>query len=303
MIKVEKITKYFSIERGFLRRKAGEVRAVDGVSFEIQKGQTLGLVGESGCGKTTVGKLLLGLERPNSGTISHETGVTSQVVFQDPFGSLNPRVKVKDIITEGLLVEKSTENRDNAAKELLRIVGLPEYSLAKYPHQFSGGERQRISIARAIATKPNFIVCDEPVSSLDVSIRVQILKLLLDLQKKFTISYLFIAHDLGVVQHMSHAVAVMYLGKIVEYAPREELYANPQHPYSKVLLSSSPTPYPGAKKERIVLKGEPPSASSPPLGCRFHTRCPYAFERCSKDEPRLKECASHHLAACHLAPK
>ena len=301
MIRVDDITKYFQIERGLLRRKVGQVKAVDGVSMVIKEGQTLGLVGESGCGKTTVGKLLLGLLEPDSGKIiKDEKYQNAQIIFQDPFGSLNPRMKVKHIVTEGLVVEKRRVDLRSTRLELMDRVGLPRESLEKYPHQFSGGERQRISIARAIATKPHFIVCDEPVSSLDVSIRVQILNLLLKLQKEFGLSYLFIAHDLGVVRHMSDTVAVMYLGKIVEYGPKDEIYNNPLHPYTKALLSSAPSPYPGAKKDRIVLKGEIPSPVNPPEGCSFHTRCPRRFTPCNKEEPFFKEGPKTHFCACHL---
>ena len=304
MIEVKGLKKYFIIERGLFRKKTGEVKAVDGIDLRIEKGKTLGLVGESGCGKTTVGKLLLGLLEPDSGKIIKENKkLKAQVVFQDPFGSLNPRMRVKGIVTEGLIVEKSNADLNKAARELMDAVELSRESLEKYPHQFSGGERQRISIARAIATKPDFIVCDEPVSSLDVSIRVQILNLLLALHKKFSLSYLFIAHDLGVVQHMSHTVAVMYLGKIVEYGPRDEVYKKPLHPYTKALLLSAPSPYPHTKKKRTPLKGDLPSPVNPPAGCRFHTRCPYVFEPCPTAEPGLTEITPGHFCTCHLLHK
>ena len=301
MIRAEDLKKYFPIERGFFRRKAGEVKAVDGIYLKIEKGKTLGLVGESGCGKTTVGRLFLDLLKPDSGRIIKAKGVRSQIVFQDPFGSLNPRMKTKHIVTEGLVVEKETAGLNARAGELMDVVGLPRQALQKYPHQFSGGERQRICIARAIATNPDFIVCDEPVSSLDVSIRMQILKLLKELQEKFGLSYLFIAHDLGVVQHMSHTVAVMYLGKIVEVGSGDNLYRHPLHPYTRILLSSSPTPYLARKEKRIIMKGDLPSPSNPPSGCRFHTRCPYSFKKCSKDDPSLTERQKDHFCACHLA--
>ncbi|PIU41120.1 MAG: peptide ABC transporter substrate-binding protein [Candidatus Omnitrophica bacterium CG07_land_8_20_14_0_80_42_15] len=300
MIEAKRLKKYFPVERGFFRRKTGEVKAVDGVDLFIGKGKTLGLVGESGCGKTTLGKLLLGLLEPDSGEIIKEKGLKTNIVFQDPFGSLNPRMRVEQIVTEGLKIEKRIEHLKRSAERLMDTVELPRKSLAKYPHQFSGGERQRISIARAIATKPNFIVCDEPVSSLDVSIRVQILTLLVNLQKEFGLSYLFIAHDLGAVRHMSSTVAVMYLGKIVEYGPKEEIYKRPLHPYTKSLLLSAPTPYPKAKKEKVLLKGDVPSAVNPPEGCRFHTRCPYAFEVCPINEPLLMQYSTNHFCACHL---
>jgi len=300
MIEAKRLKKYFAVERGFFRRKTGEVKAVDGVDLFIGKGKTLGLVGESGCGKTTLGKLLLGLLEPDSGEIIKEKGLKTNIVFQDPFGSLNPRMRVEQIVTEGLKIEKRIEHLKRSAERLMDTVELPRKSLAKYPHQFSGGERQRISIARAIATKPNFIVCDEPVSSLDVSIRVQILTLLVNLQKEFGLSYLFIAHDLGAVRHMSSTVAVMYLGKIVEYGPKEEIYKRPLHPYTKSLLLSAPTPYPKAKKEKVLLKGDVPSAVNPPEGCRFHTRCPYAFEVCPINEPLLMQYSTNHFCACHL---
>jgi len=300
MIRAEDLKKYFPIERGFFKRKAGEVKAVDGIYLKIERGKTLGLVGESGCGKTTVGRLFLDLLKPDSGRIIKEEGVRSQIVFQDPFGSLNPRMKTEQIVTEGLVVEKERASLRASAKDLMDIVSLPRQALQKYPHQFSGGERQRICIARAIATKPDFIVCDEPVSSLDVSIRVQILKLLKELQDKFDLSYLFIAHDLGVVQHMSHTVAVMYLGKIVEVGSGGDLYRHPLHPYTRILLSSAPKPYLERKEKRITMKGDLPSPANPPSGCRFHTRCPYSFKKCLTDDPALSERQKGHFCACHL---
>ncbi len=313
LLTVEGIKKYFPVERGFTRKIVGQVKAVDDVSFALETGRTLGIVGESGCGKTTLARVVLGLLKPSEGQITFEDeDITSlpqkrmrplrkamQVVFQDPYNSLNPRMKIEEILTEPLLVHGlgNRSDRVNRAKELLLQVGLkPEY-LDRYPHQFSGGERQRIGIARALATNPKLIVCDEPVSSLDLSIQAQILKLLTDLQSRFSISYLFISHDLCVIESVSDNVMVMYLGKVVEFASTEELYSFPIHPYTEALFSAIAI---GAeqKTKKLVARGEPPSPIAPPPGCKFHPRCLYAEPQCKVDCPALKEVKSGHLVAC-----
>jgi len=292
------------------------VQAVDGVSFYIKKGETLGLVGESGCGKTTVGRAILRLVEPNSGTVELD-GVNilslkgkelkairrnMQIIFQDPYGSLDPRVPIGESIAEGLKIHGigNAKERFDIVIEMLRKVGMEDYHARRYPHEFSGGQRQRIGIARALALRPKFIIADEPVSALDVSIQAQVLNILKDLQQEFGLTYLFIAHNLSVVEHISDRVAVMYLGKIVELATQVELFRMPQHPYTQALMSAIPVPDPTVKRDRIILKGDVPSPLNPPNGCRFHPRCPVAIEQCSQAEPTLKEVFPQHWAACWL---
>lgn len=316
LLRVEKLTKLFPIRGGIFQRTIGYVRAVENVSFTIYRGETLGLVGESGCGKTTTGRSILRLIEPTSGKVYFNgIDITAlsrkelsplrremQIIFQDPYGSLNPRMTVGDIIGEGLEIHKIARGKEKERRimELLEVVGLPPAYMRRYPHEFSGGQRQRIGIARALAVNPKFIVCDEPVSALDVSIQSQIINLLKDLQKQFELTYLFIAHDLSVVKHMSNRIAVMYLAKIVEYASTEELFNNPKHPYTLALMSAIPIPDPDVKKQRIVLQGDLPSPSNPPKGCRFNTRCPKVMDICREVEPELKDVGKEHLVACHL---
>jgi oligopeptide transport system ATP-binding protein len=320
LLEVSGLKKHFEVAGGMLSGPAAMVRAVDGVDFTIKRGETLGLVGESGCGKTTTGRCVLRLEKPTDGRITFEgkdiTGMSEgelrsvrrrmQVIFQDPYASLNPRMPIGEIIAEPLKVHgivKDKVKREARVKELLSQVGLLPQHAKRYPHQMSGGQRQRVGIARALAMEPSLIVCDEPVSALDVSIQAQIINLLEDLQKNLGLTYLFIAHDLSVVRHISDRVAVMYLGKIVELADRKALYEDPLHPYTKALLSAVPIPDPRleAKRERTVLRGEVPSPLNPPSGCVFHPRCPIAIERCSAEIPPLREIKPGHWAACHLA--
>ena len=320
ILAVENLVKYFPVGGGVLTGPLGMVRAVDGVSFSIRRGETLGLVGESGCGKTTTGRCILQLERPTSGRILFE-GVDLvtldqaalrsvrrriQVIFQDPYSSLNPRMTIGQILAEplevhGIVREKAA--RAERVRELLTQVGLLPQHARRYPHQLSGGQRQRVGIARALAMEPSLIVCDEPVSALDVSIQAQIINLLEDLQARYGLTYLFIAHDLSVVRHISDRVAVMYLGKIAEITERTALYAEPMHPYTRALLSAVPIPDPGleATRERTVLRGEVPSPLNPPRGCVFHPRCSIAVDRCSAEVPPLREIRPGHWAACHLA--
>ncbi|PQD95394.1 dipeptide/oligopeptide/nickel ABC transporter ATP-binding protein [Pradoshia eiseniae] len=316
LLKVNGLKKYFPINGGILGRKQGEVKAVDDVSFYVRKGETLGIVGESGCGKSTTGRLLMRLIDPTDGSIVFEDKEIMkmskselkavrrdiQMVFQDPYASLNPRHTVKKILEEPLIVHGvgNKEERRKRIREMMDVVGLSTYHLDRYPHQFSGGQRQRIGIARALMTKPKLIIADEPVSALDVSIQAQVLNLLKDIQTEFGLTYIFIAHDLGVVRHISDRVGVMYLGKLVEMANSEELYTNPLHPYTKALLASVPIPDPDIKRERIELTGDIPSASNPPSGCPFHTRCAYAMDACKSVIPVYQEIERGHYAACHL---
>ncbi|HPD46284.1 MAG TPA: dipeptide ABC transporter ATP-binding protein [Anaerohalosphaeraceae bacterium] len=318
LIEVVDLKTHFPIRKGLLRRVVGSVKAVDGVSFRIPRGKTLGLVGESGCGKTTVGRTLLRLIPATDGSVIYAgrdifmlrdeqlrlLRRRMQIIFQDPYGSLNPRMTVESIIGEALTVHDGLTGRKRRDKvvALLEKVGLSAHHADRYPHEFSGGQRQRIGIARALALDPQFIVCDEPVSALDVSIQSQIINLLKDLQAEMGLTYLFIAHDLAVVEHISDDVAVMYLGRIVEYASRDALYANPLHPYTRALLSAIPRPEPRRTRERITLKGEVPSPSNPPAGCPFHPRCPVATPRCTREVQQLRPIGSPgHLVACWKA--
>ena len=317
LVEVKNLAKYFPIRGGVFLKEVAAVKAVDDVSLTIREGETLGLVGESGCGKTTLGRLILRLEEPSSGKVLFQgENILSfdkeqmrslrrdmQIIFQDPFSSLNPRKTVSHIIGEPLLVHglRSRRERDEKVLELLSVVGLGREHMRRYPHQFSGGQRQRIGVARALALHPKLIICDEAVSALDVSIQAQVINLLKDLQEKFGLTYLFISHDLAVVEHVSDRLAVMYLGKIVELAEGFQIYRNPLHPYTQALLSASPIPDPASRRERVILKGDVPSPIDPPSGCRFHTRCLYAEELCSQQEPQLKEVRENHLTACHFA--
>ena len=320
LLEVKDLVMHFPLTQGiFFQKKVGAVRAVDGVSFTIQRGETLGLVGESGCGKSTTGRALLQLYKPTSGSVRFEgqdlvtLGAEEmrrmrrqvQMIFQDPYASLNPRMTVGSIVGEPLDIHglASGKEKQERVEQLLTVVGLNPYFANRYPHEFSGGQRQRIGIARALAVNPAFIVCDEPISALDVSIQAQIINLLEELQSEFGLTYLFIAHDLSVVRHISNRVAVMYLGKIVELADRNELYIAPKHPYTKALLSAVPIPDPviERKRERIILTGDVPSPVNPPSGCRFHTRCPLADTICREKDPEWREVTPGHWAACHFA--
>ena len=316
LLEVAHLTKHYPVRSGLFNQAGAHVHAVDDVSFAIDDGETLGLVGESGCGKSTLGKTVLKLVNPTAGTlqwrgqrIDHLDARAMrpyrrelQAVFQDPYASLNPRMRAADIVAEPIRNfedVQGSEVRERVAW-LFERVGLRADQLLKYPYEFSGGQRQRLGIARALAPRPRLIVCDEPVSALDVSVQAQVINLLVDLQREFGLSYLFVAHDLAVVEHISHRVAVMYLGRIVELAPTRQLFDHPQHPYTEALLSAVPVPDPTAQRKRIILAGDVPSPIDPPSGCRFHTRCPYVFDRCRSEEPRLAEIAPGHLAACHL---
>jgi oligopeptide transport system ATP-binding protein len=318
LVDVKDMRVYFPVTAGLIfQKKVADVKAVDGLNFAIRKGETLGLVGESGCGKSTTGRAILQLYRPTTGTVNFDgqelTKMKSgdlrrfrrrmQMIFQDPYASLNPRMSVGSIIAEPLAIHNLAKGkaRKERVQELLRIVGLNPYYANRYPHEFSGGQRQRIGIARALAVEPQFIVADEPVSALDVSIQAQIINLMEDLQDEFNLTYLFIAHDLSVVRHISDRVAVMYLGRIAELADRNELYENPLHPYTKALLSAVPVPDPAVetKRERIILTGDVPSPLRPPPGCNFHTRCPIAIEECRERIPEFREVRTDHWVACH----
>jgi peptide/nickel transport system ATP-binding protein len=321
LLEVRNLKKYFPVRRGVLRRVVAHVKAVDGISFFIRQGETLGLVGESGCGKTTAGRTILRLIDPTDGSILFRNNGDAvdiaklsnralkplrrqmQIIFQDPYSSLNPRMTIGDIIGEPLVVHRvgTPAEREARVKELLEAVGLNPQYMKRYPHEFSGGQRQRIGIARALALGPKLIICDEPVSALDVSIQAQVINLLEDLQKEFGLTYLFIAHDLSVVRHISDRVAVMYLGKIVEMAETEELFRNPKHPYTEALLSAVPVPDPDYQRERIILKGDVPSPVNPPSGCYFHPRCPYAQPICKEQEPAFVDIGGEHFASCHFS--
>ncbi|MBX9975615.1 ABC transporter ATP-binding protein [Cytobacillus firmus] len=316
LLEVNQLKKYFPVTGGLFGRKQGDVKAVDDISFFVNKGETLGLVGESGCGKSTTGRMLMRLIEPTEGKVVFEgkdlTALNSaemrkmrkemQMVFQDPFASLNPRHTVEQILEEPLIVHGigNKEERKQRVREMLEVVGLSSYHAKRYPHQFSGGQRQRIGIARALMTKPKLIIADEPVSALDVSIQSQVLNLLEDLQKEFQLTYIFIAHDLGVVKHISDRVGVMYLGRLVEITTSGQLYDKPLHPYTKALLGAVPIPDPTLKKDRELLTGDIPSPQNPPAGCAFHTRCKECMEICTTERPQLKEIEPGHFAACHL---
>jgi len=318
VLRVENLKKYFPINRGVFQKHVGDVKAVDGVSFDVHRGETLGLVGESGCGKTTTGRTIIRLYEPTAGRVDflgHDMALLKgealrqirqkmQMIFQDPYASLNPRMSVFSIVGEPLEVFHiaAGEERKDRVAELLELVGLNPDFMRRYPHEFSGGQRQRIGLARALALNPDLIICDEPISALDVSIQAQVVNLLEDLQEKLGLTYVFIAHDLSMVRHISNRVAVMYLGKIVELTDRDTLYSNPQHPYTQALLSAVPVPDPVVeeKRHRIILEGDLPSPANPPKGCNFNTRCPKVFDTCFEVEPDIVEIAPGHFCACHL---
>jgi peptide/nickel transport system ATP-binding protein len=322
VLEVDQLKKYFPIRKGILRRLVGHVKAVDDVTFHIRQGETLSLVGESGCGKTTTARCILRAVQPSSGEIrfrmdnGRTVNVASlpkrdlrplrphmQMIFQDPYSSLNPRMTILDIIAEPLLVNgvKSSKDRQDRVEELLQLVGLPAAFMGRYPHAFSGGQRQRVGIARALALNPSLIVADEPVSALDVSVQAQIVNLLLDLQERLKLSYLFVAHDLSVVKHVSDRIAVMYVGKIVEVARTEALFNSPKHPYTEALLAAVPKPDPRVRAQRVILEGEVADPANPPSGCYFHPRCRYAIDRCAAETPMLTEVVPDHFVSCHRA--
>ncbi len=314
-LKVENVIKHFPIHGGILSRQVASVKAVQNISFELKKGETLGLVGESGCGKSTLGRCLIRLIEPSSGKVFFKgqdiTTVSKeelknlrrkmQIIFQDPYASLNPRMTIGSILEEPLIIHNlfnSDKERKARVLELINLVGLRPEHLSRYPHEFSGGQRQRVGIARALAVEPELIICDEPVSALDVSIQAQVINLLMDLQQKLGLTYVFIAHDLKVVEHVSTYVAVMYLGQIVEFAKAEELYKNPKHPYTKALLSAIPIPDPKPREQRIILTGDVPSPINPPSGCYFNPRCPMASDECRQQQPAVKEISPNHKVSC-----
>ncbi len=318
LVQIRGLKKYFPIRRGVFQRHVGDIRAVDDVSFEIRKGETLGLVGETGCGKTTIGRTLIRLYKPTAGEVIFDGQDMArlkkqelrrlrrrmQMIFQDPYASLNPRISAGSIVAEPLEVHKISRGAEKRERveELLKLVGISTQSVGRYPHEFSGGQRQRIGIARALALNPDLIICDEPISSLDVSIQAQVVHLLEALQDRLGLTYLFIAHDLSMVRHISDRVAVMYLGKIVELADRNDLYENPLHPYTQALMSAVPVPDPVVeeKRQRTILKGDSPSPANPPVGCNFNTRCPRAFDVCFEQDPEYVEIKPGHHCACHL---